>query len=702
MAESSNPQQSPPPNQEQIPQQDPQEQQPEIPTPFEPAPQVGFNIEDIIFNCNNEVALLYPPHNNSNYFKVVSDFISTYCLREAFTRSPNQYKEGIYGEVGVNTFKNAIGENYLAHSNEYVAPPPIDTVRQWFLTIRYGEAVEAKGTLKKSLLPPRWRLLMAQIIQCLGGKTGGFDQISNKDAIILYCLANRINRDYARFLSLLLEHKMEGYGNNGVSLNPTQVFSVHNWALKKNQPEGPPFTDHMLAIYEADEPSKIEATKGVSSTQGDTRSKTGHPVKETQSSSAMGSNPSQPSAPTPVIVELHKEDQQATSGPTSLRVTSEDGTHPQLSSGMSAFIHIKPNYSASTIIHSESASEHDVSASSKTGANSGLSASKDSIPQTTGNDEGPNKLSLDHIFAGTNPHVLVEKTKSTSEGLETVLTPPTTRKGASNIAKNIEEEFNTSLYLSSSDDALKDIKLEDLSKLVHAKKVQTEEPKETTDASAPHPPSLKSIQIQELTNQVVLLQSQNSKLKKEKTQAEAEVALLSAQPSFPNVEHLTELLVKSLKPELSTLLTSHDFSKSLPTELKELSSKFNDLSREIKEQKKYVEKLEVELPGDLKEIPNKLEKFTTTVSSLTTQVAKLKTLQWELLAEFISIPGQFSSIQAKIKTLDALLSLLSKVTEALDMFAQVVKQASLKAGDQGVPSASQAGTHPAKREKNTK
>ncbi|GKF75057.1 hypothetical protein Tco_0224501, partial [Tanacetum coccineum] len=46
---------------------------------------------------------------------------------------------------------------------------------------------------------------------------------------------------YPRFLSLLLEHKMEGYGNDYVTINPTQVFSVHNWALKKNQAEGPLF-----------------------------------------------------------------------------------------------------------------------------------------------------------------------------------------------------------------------------------------------------------------------------------------------------------------------------------------------------------------------------------------------------------------------------------------------------------------------------
>ncbi|GKG38747.1 hypothetical protein Tco_0460459, partial [Tanacetum coccineum] len=77
------------------------------------------------------------------------------------------------------------------------APPSIDVVRQWFPTIGYREEVLAKGTLRKSLLPTRWRLLIAQIIQCLWGKTGGFDQFTNNDAIILYSLANGINIDYA-------------------------------------------------------------------------------------------------------------------------------------------------------------------------------------------------------------------------------------------------------------------------------------------------------------------------------------------------------------------------------------------------------------------------------------------------------------------------------------------------------------------------
>ncbi|GKD54386.1 hypothetical protein Tco_1287773, partial [Tanacetum coccineum] len=61
---------------------------------------------------------------------------------------------GIYGEVGVNTFRNAIGVHYLPHSSEYVAPPSTDVVRQLFPTIGYGEEVSSKGTLRKSFLPP--------------------------------------------------------------------------------------------------------------------------------------------------------------------------------------------------------------------------------------------------------------------------------------------------------------------------------------------------------------------------------------------------------------------------------------------------------------------------------------------------------------------------------------------------------------------
>ncbi|GJZ34071.1 hypothetical protein Tco_0579507 [Tanacetum coccineum] len=243
---------------------------------------------------------------------------------------------GIYGEVGVNTFRNAIGAHYLPHSSEYVAPPSIDIVRPWFETIGYGETVPVKGTLKKSLLPPKWRLLMAQIIQCLGDIIIKLNKRHRKKVV-----------PYTRFLSLLMMHKMkEGYGDGEVTPYPTQVFSVNNWALKPNPPEKPLFTDHMLAncnaakpvVFKAPKPSSNaerlpqgtkpgakpghkkhstsskqpsvsskEATKGGSS-KAPTGSKTGHLKRKKESSSAMDSNPSQTSASTPVVAEMHKED----------------------------------------------------------------------------------------------------------------------------------------------------------------------------------------------------------------------------------------------------------------------------------------------------------------------------------------------------------------------------------------------------------
>nr|GEX83643.1 putative reverse transcriptase domain, ribonuclease H-like domain, retroviral aspartyl protease [Tanacetum cinerariifolium] len=191
---------------------------------------------------------------------------------------------------------NAIGANYLAHSRDYAQTPSIEDVRAWFPSIEYKEEIETKGTLKKC-----------------------------------------------------------------------QQFDT-----KKVQPEGPSFTDKMLAIYKADvsvdfkaprtslhtekkdskgkkpsakpghkkQSSKHPSVSDIEATicgpsKVPTGSKTGHSKWKKESSSAMDSNLSQPSVSTPVDPKMPKEDQQAASGPTSLRVIGEEGAYPQLSSSMS-------------------------------------------------------------------------------------------------------------------------------------------------------------------------------------------------------------------------------------------------------------------------------------------------------------------------------------------------------------------------------
>ncbi|GJV01713.1 hypothetical protein Tco_1335282 [Tanacetum coccineum] len=472
-------------------------------------------------------------------------------------------------EIGITTFINALREQYLPHSGMYVSPPSIITVRPWFTMIGYNEEIRAKGTLKKSYLPPRWRLLMGQIIQCLGRKTDGLDQISNKDATILYCLENGVQVDYAkiiwedlihklnkktrenifpypRFISLLLKYMAPKYDKEELTINPTQVFSVQNWILKPNQPEEPPFTEHMLAVCnladlnvpKAPKPfiaervpqgtklgakpgyknqstsskqpsvSNREATKGGSS-RAPTGSKTNYSQKSKESSSTMDSNLSQPLVSTPVDTEMHKEDQQVAGGPSSLGATSEEGAYPQLSSG-------------------------------------------------------------------SNLSVLVDKTKSARDGLKTAHT-----------TSSANEE-------SEADDISRKVKLEDLSNILKDTRSAfftpdspTDDPiilsdeseakedaakdKDTEDISVPPSPSLKSAQIQELI----------------------------AQPSYRDINLMIGLLVTSLKPELSKLLASHNFASCLPTELKDLPSKITKLSDEIKELKQHVRDIEIELLGDL-------------------------------------------------------------------------------------------------------
>ncbi|GJX30099.1 hypothetical protein Tco_0238178 [Tanacetum coccineum] len=124
---------------------------------------------------------------------------------------------------------------------------------------------------------------------------------------------------------------------------------------------------------------------------------------------------------------------------------------------MSAFHLNKHIYSASFIIHYKSALGNDTLAVSTAEADPRNSAPSDFIPQQQGMNEGTKNNSYDHLFAGTNPQVFADKTKSISDGLETVLATP--KIGTSNATKTSEEiKFRA-------------IKLEDLAKLVPNVKV---------------------------------------------------------------------------------------------------------------------------------------------------------------------------------------------------------------------------------------
>ncbi|GJZ90076.1 hypothetical protein Tco_0662003 [Tanacetum coccineum] len=283
--------------------------------------------------------------------------------------------------------------------------------------------------------------------------------------------------------------------------------------------------------------SSKEATNGGSS-KAPTSSKTWHSKKRKEFSSAMDSNLSQPPVYTPV---------------------SASGCYASV----------------------DSTAEADL----------GLSAPSDFVPQQQGMNEGTKNTLYDHLSAGTDPHVLVDKTKSVSEGLKTVLTQPTTGKGASSNLDSLEDD-----PVIVDDDSDKDEETE-------KDEVHPTPNVETKDTSVSKSSSLSS----NLLFQCGTTQRAASKV---------------------------------LKTDFSNILSAHDFSSSLPTELKDLFAKLDDFTKNV------------------------------------------------------------TSVQAKLKTLDALLSLLLNVTQALNKFAQVLDSASSKAGDQSVPSAGQADTMHAEGEKN--
>nr|GEV60201.1 hypothetical protein [Tanacetum cinerariifolium] len=188
---------------------------------------------------------------------------------------------------------------------------------------------------------------------------------------------------------------------------------------------------------------------------------------------------------------------------------------------------------------------------------------------------------------------------------------PQLSSGASSIAKQVEK-----------DEASRITKLEDLAKLmssVHSSFKNLDSPEDDLiiivddsdeDKEADEVHATTNVETEDTS-------SQKHERELEKNKVEAKAALLKAQSSFPNVGQLNELLVKSLKNEFLKILSALDFSSLVPTELKDLPSKFNELTEEVKGLKKQVHELEIELPGDLKEIPTKLEEFTKTVTSLT-------------------------------------------------------------------------------------
>ncbi|GJV86608.1 hypothetical protein Tco_1530546 [Tanacetum coccineum] len=223
-----------------------------------------------------------------------------------------------------------------------------------------------------------------------------------------------------------------------------------------------------------------------------------------------------------------------------------------------------------------SALGHDASANFTTEADPRKSYPNDSLSKQQGNDEGTINISFDHFIEGTNLSVLVDKTQSARDGLDTVQPEHETNKGSIDELFRMDSEKDDQSFVSDDDE----IKLEDLTELIKDKGTATMD----LDSPEDDQPLLISSKDEPGIN----ADTQKLKLEKDKAAAKANAASLTAQPSFPNVQHLIELV--------------------------------------------YMKKLEIEVLGDLKVLPRKLEESQFSISSLTFKVADIENIKLDIPA----------------------------------------------------------------------
>ncbi|GJR22409.1 hypothetical protein Tco_0970936 [Tanacetum coccineum] len=142
--------------------------------------------------------------------------------------------------------------------------------------------------------------------------------------------------------------------------------------------------------------SKIEVQKGGPLSKEATRTKSGHFKKRKKSVMAKDNNPSQALASIPVVVVMHKEDQQA------------------------AIIHMYLGGIASTIVYFESASGHDALADSTTEVDLMLKDKSVEAMDLDSPEDDPPLLILNHDFSASIPTKLKELPSKVNEINESV------------------------------------------------------------------------------------------------------------------------------------------------------------------------------------------------------------------------------------------------------------------------------------------
>ncbi|GJU95293.1 hypothetical protein Tco_1320049, partial [Tanacetum coccineum] len=344
------------------------------------------------------------------------------------------------------------------------------------------------------------------------------------------------------------------YDNVDLTINPTQVFSVHNWALKPKQTERPPFTDHIKAICNLDVPVDSKTPKPFSHT------------KEVP----QGKKPGAKSG-------LRRKQFSKHTSESKTKVSKSKTGQSEKETQSSSILHLpKPSFTYKQCffhLNSEFAPGYDASTDSTTKVDPGLSALNDSITSQQGTNED---FRADEISKKIKLEDLSNLLKDTRSAF---FTPDSPQDEPIIVLDESEEE--------------------EVSKDKDTHESSHDVPKDT---STPHPPSPKSAQIQDL-----MAQPELSKLL-------ASHNFSSFLPTKPKElpSKFTKLFgeIKELKHHVK------DMEIKLPRDLKEIPTKLEYFTSTIPSltSQKQLKTLD-SLPSLLNKVTETLNRFSTVVEN---------------------------------------------------------------------------------------
>ena len=202
---------------------------------------IHLNPEDIKINPNNWIARIDSAQDSASIIGRLNHFFEFGPLSGALSLNPEKLYHSYLCEfwytahvlpgdhtiaftlkrgamnctITSSVIREALELNYLVENELPVAPIPGTNYRAVLQQMGHVECTNEDGTLKTKgsifmkHLSPSWRYFFIHLVECLGGGSGGLDQINSTQLEMAYCLWFGIRTDFAELIFRSLVEKLK-------------------------------------------------------------------------------------------------------------------------------------------------------------------------------------------------------------------------------------------------------------------------------------------------------------------------------------------------------------------------------------------------------------------------------------------------------------------------------------------------------------